>query len=1007
MLEFSSGRTNHRRQNHDLWIATDGGGLNYFHRKSATFTYFKASETNSIPHNNVKTLAYDYDHDRIYIGTYTGGLSRYDKKTQKFHNYLDHSGKYAPDGSIYYCLYKDNYLYVAAGNGLWALDVKTDQFKLLSSDEVFSLEIDTRGYLWMASVANVYKMNLETLRIESETELDRFMNREVRVTKVMTAKDGTIYFATLGAGVFSYNYLTDSIRHYTSSENGLLSDYCYNIAETPMNHILITNDRGLSIYSPFNGTVRSVELDANKGMISAVTDGSGICVAGDDCIYIGGVDGMMAFNEREIYESYKSDVPFYFSVLSVNNNRIFPDEKSGILERSLPFMQKIDLDYNQNNITLSFANSNYIVLDRTASYQYKMEGFDKDWISTDLCNLSYTNLPPGNYLLRVRETGNKLGTTYNKEIALGIRIHRPWFANGWAYLIYLILLSGIFYVFWRIRKARNALTVSLENERIEKERIEEINKMKLRFFTNISHEFRTPLTLIVGQIEMLLQNEQYPSVMKRKLRSIYRNALHLRFLITELLDFRKQEQGFLALKVKYQDIISLLKDVCSSFNDLAKYRNINYSIESAEKEILLWYDPSQIQKVFYNLLSNAFKYTKANGTIKVSVQRLQNMVEITVSDTGCGISAEALPKIFDRFYQWDNNDANNSLIGSGIGLAFTKGIIEAHHGNIRVASTIGKGSDFIVGLLLGNEHFSVNELGNEPALLKPIECPDILQAEEDDDLTENVLKKEVEQLPTILIVEDDMEMMNMLVEVFQPFYQVYQAIDGQQGYEMACSLHPNLIVSDVMMPVMSGKEMCHKIKNNLELAYIPVILLTSQASEDYVIEGYLLGADAYISKPFNVKLLLTRCSNLLNNQKALLRKCAAMDKAECLQDEAKGLSAWDKKLLAEATKVIRSNFDNPNFDMDMLASELHMGRSKMFVRIKEVTGLTPYEFALKMKLEEALRMLQNESQLNITEISYRLGFSSPRYFSRCFKEFYGIVPQSYRKKNAIKDDGKQ
>lgn len=987
----------------NLWIATDGGGVNKFDRQNKLFSYFEATGGNSILHDNIKTVAYAPDWEYLYIGTYTGGLSRYDKRTGRFHNYLPLYGGnkgLGPDGSIYYCLYKNGYLYVSAHNGFWQLDVKTDQFKLINDKYIFQIfEIDKKGNVWLASGKNLFLWDSKTGKLNQ-----RFYGRKgisnVKITKILSTKDGTIYFSTLGAGVFSYDSTTDSIRHYTSAKDGLLSDYCYNLAETPMNNILITNDRGISIYSPFNGTVRSVELRSEKGMISAVSEGGGICVASDDRIYIGGVDGMISFSERELYEVYNADANFYFSSLQVNNKLVRPHDSHHILDVALPFTRKLDLAYNQNNLALTFANSNYIALDRTTAYQYMLEGFDDDWISTDQYSLSYTNLSPGNYVLKVRETGNKLSDAYNKEIALEICIHRPWFATFWAYLCYLLIVSGILYGFWRIRRARHLLAVSLENEKIEKERIEEVNKMKLRFFTNISHEFRTPLTLIIGQIELLMQSDKFSSAVLRKLESVHRNAVHLRFLITELLDFRKQEQGFLKLKVECRDVVALAREVYASFEELAGNRRISYSFESVDEELLLWFDPVQMQKVFYNLLSNAFKYTEDGGTIKMYIRRLRQSVEIGVADTGCGIPQESLSLIFERFYQVDGGQ-RSGMQGSGIGLAFTKSIVEAHKGEIDVDSTVGKGSCFKIHLLMGNGHFSAEELEHAPAVLsgmdwqKPSALSD--KAEADEPVNDVSADEDASSRPVVLLVEDDEEVLDMLIGIFSPAYQVHQATDGQKGLEMAGELHPDLIVSDVMMPVMSGKEMCYKIKNNLELAYIPVVLLTAQASEDHTIEGYMFGADDYIVKPFNVKLLLTRCRNLLNSRKMLLkRESSAVNVA--VQD-APGLSSADQALLDQVTEAIRRHFDNPDFDMSLLASELNMGRSKMFARIKEITGLTPNEYTLKIKLTEALRMLQEEPQFNISEISYSLGFTSPRYFSRCFKAFYGVSPQSYRKKN--------
>lgn len=987
----------------NLWIATDGGGVNKFDRQNKLFSYFEATGGNSILHDNIKTVAYAPDWEYLYIGTYTGGLSRYDKRTGRFHNYLPLYGGnkgLGPDGSIYYCLYKNGYLYVSAHNGFWQLDVKTDRFKLINDKYIFQIfEIDKKGNVWLASGKNLFLWDSKTGKLNQ-----RFYGRKgisnVKITKILSTKDGTIYFSTLGAGVFSYDSTTDSIRHYTSAKDGLLSDYCYNLAETPMNNILITNDRGISIYSPFNGTVRSVELRSEKGMISAVSEGGGVCVASDDRIYIGGVDGMISFSERELYEVYNADANFYFSSLQVNNKLVRPHDSHHILDVALPFTRKLDLAYNQNNLALTFANSNYIALDRTTAYQYMLEGFDDDWISTDQYSLSYTNLSPGNYVLKVRETGNKLSDAYNKEIALEICIHRPWFATFWAYLCYLLIVSGILYGFWRIRRARHLLAVSLENEKIEKERIEEVNKMKLRFFTNISHEFRTPLTLIIGQIELLMQSDKFSAAVLRKLESVHRNAVHLRFLITELLDFRKQEQGFLKLKVECRDVVALAREVYASFEELAGNRRISYSFESVDEELLLWFDPVQMQKVFYNLLSNAFKYTEDGGTIKMYIRRLRQSVEIGVADTGCGIPQESLSLIFERFYQVDGGQ-RSGMQGSGIGLAFTKSIVEAHKGEIDVDSTVGKGSCFKIHLLMGNGHFSAEELEHAPAVLsgmdwqKPSALSD--KAEADEPVNDVLADEDASSRPVVLLVEDDEEVLDMLVGIFSPAYQVHQATDGQKGLEMAGELHPDLIVSDVMMPVMSGKEMCYKIKNNLELAYIPVVLLTAQASEDHTIEGYMFGADDYIVKPFNVKLLLTRCRNLLNSRKMLLkRESSAVNVA--VQD-APGLSSADQALLDQVTEAIRRHFDNPDFDMSLLASELNMGRSKMFARIKEITGLTPNEYTLKIKLTEALRMLQEEPQFNISEISYSLGFTSPRYFSRCFKAFYGVSPQSYRKKN--------
>lgn len=996
---------------HDLWICTDGGGLNRLDRKTGTFVYYTASDKNSILHDNAKTIAYDEKRDHIYVGTYTGGISRYDRQKDRFYNYLtehERTGE-GPGRIIFHTLVKDDWLYVSARNGFWRLNLNTGKFQLINKSKHFlTFEIDSHGCIWLAANFSLYKMCLDNPDQLERVQLGDSPNRKARITKIFEASDGTVYVSTLGNGVFSYSYEGGKWEHYTAKQNNLLSDFCYNLAETPLNNILITNDEGISIYSPIDRSVYSIELGL-KGGISAVTDGGGVYVTDDEQIYIGGVDGMISFREDVLYAESEDASEFYFSDLYINNAKVYPGDKSGILMQSLPFAGHLDLSFKQNNLAIDFFNSNYIELEKNIRYQYKLDGFDEEWVSTGQMRVAYTNLAPGEYVLRVRELGNKLNPDEYDEIALSITIHSPWFATVWAFLLYIIIVSSIIYGFWRVRMARKSLAISLAREKDEKERIEEVNKMKLRFFTNISHEFRTPLTLIIGQIEILLQLEKLSPSISKRLQRVHRNAMNLKFLITELLDFRKHEQGFTKLKVECLDVVEFVEEIFRSFAELARKRHITYTFEHAEEKIELWFDPLQMQKVVFNLLSNALKYTSDGKSVKVSIKRQQRVVEIAVQDTGCGIPQEALTKIFERFYQVDESSPEG-LLGSGIGLTLTKGIVESHKGEIKVDSTLGEGSVFRIQLLVGNSHYTRDELehekvsvpvssdwkemiANEEAIIDEMSASAtmVINNEEDED-------KGPEGKPVMLIVEDDEEVLGLLENIFTLNYKVYKATNGQMGFEMAQQLHPDIVVSDVMMPVMSGKEMCYKIKNCLELAYIPVVLLTAQSSVDYEIEGYMFGADDYVTKPFDVKLLLARCANLLKNRRKRLNSLNSLEKAGA--QEIRVLNIPDQKLLDSATEIIRQNFDNPDFDMNILASKLGMGRSKMFSRLKEVVGLTPNEFTLKLKLEEALRLLQEESQYNVSEISYRLGFTSPRYFSRCFKSFYGVSPQNYRREPA-------
>lgn len=984
-----------------LWICTDGGGINCLNRKTGEFTYHTAAQPNSILHNNAKTIAYDDKRGNIYIGTYTGGMSRYDRKTGRFYNYLTGYGseKNGPDEIIYQMIFKNDKLYVSARNGLWVLDPDTNDFQLLNNTDLFlTFEIDAKDNVWLATRIDLYRLNLQNPSKIKQIKLNK-IGKKRRITKIMENSDGLLYMTTLGNGLITYDYESDKWIAYTVKSNNLLSNYCYNLAQSPKGNILITSDKGLTVFSPLTKLVHSIELGI-KGGISAFADGCGIFVSKDEQIFIGGVDGMLSFREEDMYMDNDNGAEFYFSELHINNIKIYPKDESGILQEALPFTHQLNLSAKQNNLIVNFSSSNYVDILRNTWYQYKLEGFDNSWILTTQPSLHYTNLSPGHYVLKVREMDNSLNKHECKEIALDIVISAPWYNTIWAWIMYLIVAFMIVYWIWKVKMTRKILSLSLEKEKAEKERIEELNQMKLRFFTNISHEFRTPLTLIIGQIETLLQLSQFSSSVQKRLMRVHKNAMHLRNLITELLDFRKQEQGFLKLKVEQRDMVEFVKEIYLSFEELAKKRGIKYTFEDVDKQVDVWFDPVQMQKVVFNLLSNAFKYTDEGGSIKVGVRKLQQSVEVVVADTGCGIPKEVWTHIFDRFYQADNN--SGMMVGTGIGLALTKGIVETHKGHMEMNSEVDKGSVFKIYLPLGNKHFTQEELEHEKIgfTVSGLESQALIDVEygapsreEETELTDSAA--EVKDKPTILLVEDDQDILDMLEQIFSPTYHVHKATNGQEGFDMACQLQPDIILSDVMMPVMSGKDLCYKIKNSIELSYIPVVLLTAQSSVEHMVEGYMFGADDYIVKPFNVKLLLARCGNLLRNRQTLLKKIARSEKAPV--QEVSGLTTTDQKLLDTATEIIKRNFDNPEFDMDMLAKELNLGRSKMFARLKEVVGLTPNEYTLKLKLEEALRMLQEEPDFNVSEISYRLGFNSPRYFSRCFKTFYGVSPQNYRK----------
>lgn len=564
----------------------------------------------------------------------------------------------------------------------------------------------------------------------------------------------------------------------------------------------------------------------------------------------------------------------------------------------------------------------------------------------------------------------------------------------------ITIVSGITY-YARNRFVKQALAQSLEKERIEKQHIEEMNHAKLVFFTNVSHEFRTPLTLIVSHIDTLLQNQLLPPQVYNKILKIKQSAQQMTNLVSELLDFRRFTQNRFILQIEKRDIGKFLKEIFLSFSDFAHQRNICYDFQCNPVEIVCWFDAKQLEKVFFNLLSNAFKYTPDGGKIGMIIATDNGNVKIQICDTGSGISDLDSAHIFDRFYQGGNQKGNEQSPGTGIGLALTKSIVEKHHGAISVESEVGKGSTFTIALSLNmsiyqeDEHIQfVDSVSDMMTTTGPLLGEKIASFYEVpvDSLSQETAKENDRKL---LLVEDNKELLQILKQLFEPFYQVYLANNGKEGLAQAYEHKPNLIISDIMMPEMTGIEMCLQIKNNVDLCHIPIILLTALNNTEQSIEGLNRGADDYISKPFNAQLLLARANNLVRNRLLIQHQ---LRKKPLSEIDLTSINPLDQEMLRKTSQIIEKHIDDPDFDIPELCKEVGIGRSLLYSKFKALTGMTPNNFVLNYRLKHAATLLRRYSDLPIAEVSDRCGFSSPVYFSRCFKNQYGCTPQSYQKR---------
>lgn len=996
-----------------LWICTEGGGLNCYHPDSGIFARYqhRKGDITSVGSNNLKSIFYRKENGRLYVGTHFGGLFIFDTKSNKGHtlHHIKGDSTSLPHEIVNDIQeYKGGLALLTQGGPVF-MDPVTEKFSPLSDDmnirklvsKKFAFEtflIDSRQRMWLASATGgVICVDLPSSKVteyamdtDNPSAIGRF-----KVVHIFEDSKGVIYFCTIGSGVFEYQEKERSFKSYSTFNQCLPSDYCYYICESVEEHrLFILHGKGLSIFNSEKGEVENTYHLFNQ----TYSQGSALYLDKDGTLFISGTNGLALFQRQSLYALPSKNL-LNFDKLFIFNDEICPNDQSGILTDILAKTSDIYLNYKQNNITVEFASFNYNN-DRNRVFEYCLVGFDKVWTQTSGTTITYTNLSPGDYTLKARPLAGREGP--NEEVCLNIHVSAPFYATFWAYLFYFLCLLGLMIAFIRFKTRQAALKSSLEFERKEKERIEELNQIKLRFFTNISHEFRTPLTLILGQIEVLMQMDLGTTIYNRILR-IYKNAWHMRNLISELLDFRKQEQGYLKLKVEEQNLVTFTRQIYMCFYEYAQKKEITYRFDSVEETISVWFDSKQLQKVIFNLLSNAFKYTPNKGSITVEVRKIASQAVVSVCDTGAGIPAEHISKIFERFYQTDNLSSSFTL-GTGIGLALAKGIMNMHHGKIDVESTVGKGTKFTLFLPLGNRHFSDEEVaateGRESVVISEtvpvLPFEQIVDVEGKEERTVAQEDAKDEDKPVILLVDDSEELLSMLEDLFLPIYKVYIARNGREGLEMARQIQPDLIISDVMMPEMSGKELCYKIKTNVELSHISVILLTAQTSVEYVVEGLMFGADDYVTKPFNVKVLLARCNNLIKNKKRLMAHYAGKAVAESPVTEA--VNERDKELLVKSVSIIKENFENPAFDVTTLASELCMGRSKLYMQFKQITGLTPNEFILKVKLDEAMSLLNNCPELNISEISIRLGFSSPRYFSKSFKAFFGVAPQAIRSK---------
>ncbi|TKG95485.1 hybrid sensor histidine kinase/response regulator [Puteibacter caeruleilacunae] len=988
----------------NLWIATLGGGLDYYNRKDKTFTHYRHQVNKpGLSHNNVTALAF-MNKRHLLLGTHNGGLNILNSTTGKIETYYqtedtDLEFSYRKIDDI--IAYRDYFLF-ATKTGIVKYTPKDKQFapfftkpemREAIGNRINCLFQDSYGILWIGTE--------ERGLFSFDDTRDKLTNYESSPDDLSTFYGNNIscfyednqfrlWIGTFGGGLNQYIRNDNKFKNYNHNEHLLPSDFVHGVREAKNGHLWIVTSKGLSRFDVENNKIYN--HTQKEGFPLKQLNNRSLCVTKDGEVFIGGSDGLISFKEDDILDRSTS-FNIQFTELRINGKRIRPGDRSGVLTHDLPFTKTIVLKPDQNLFSIRYASNNYISTN-PHSYQYKLENVNKNWINNGKqTGVSYTNLNPGTYTLRVRGLSGVEDVVMDEKMLI-IKILPPIYKTWYAICAYILILSFIIIWFNRIYRTRIRLENTIKLEQQEKEQIKKLNQSKLQFFSNISHEFRTPLTLISGTIESVLEDSKTRPENYQKLIKTHNNVIRLNNLISELLDFRKLEHGDIQLKVTEYNLGTFINEVFQAFVEHAHHRSIKYDLTGTSELQTIWFDKQQMEKVFYNIISNAFKYVDDNsGTIHIKTDIQEQYIDVVIEDNGVGIPADKIEQIFDLYYQVDHISGQKHRHSSGIGLALTKSIVEKHSGEIFIASHEGKGTSFTVRLPKGNRHFKESEFSTfiEQQTITPSEIPVITDSSTIEE------QEKSDQKYTLLIVEDNPQVQEMVVEILQPTYNIITAKDGEEGLEVALAEQPDLIVSDVMMPNLSGTEMCARLKRNVQTSHIPVILLTARASINYKIEGLETGADDYITKPFNATLLKTRIKNILHNRVLLQQKFKSSPEIEV---KVLTTNTIDEKLLQQARDIIEKNIDNTDFDVNQFAEEMGLGRTKLYKKIKGVTGQTPNDFIQSIRLKKAAEMLlQPNQEMNVSEIAYAVGFSVPRYFSKCFRQHFGVSPTQYGKNN--------
>ncbi len=958
-----------------LWIGTDGGGINVFDKGKRVAVY--KEETGDLTDNSIQAALCDSE-GNLWFGSFMGGVDFYDVKKKSFHQIFPKD----KTGEDVRALYEDaEYVWIGTSNGIYKVrlhDKGIADHYTVENNLVRCISKDNLNRLWIGTFGGglgVFDEHFQCVKLFNVTSL--FPSNTINT--VYMDSQNRMWIGT-GEGLVCFPSSQSWDYKVYRSEEGLSNVHIRAITEDNHGNIWVSTNKGISCLLKDKEVFYNYDHWDNVPMGNFMS--GSVAEAKDGTLYFGSINGLCRFNPDQVLEKRESPAAI------ITEMRIFGplrDTDSNEKVMALEGQSEVRLSYMQNNFSVTFNIQNYALADQV-EYAYMLKGLENSWYTvTDPNNVTFRNIPPGNYCFQVKTRIRN--QEWADEIAsLDIRIDPPVWLTWWAKLFYILSGVSVLYFILHAYKKKLDMESLYELEKKNHEQEQELNNERLRFYTNITHELRTPLTLILGPLEDMQKSNSLSGKDSQKISVIHQSAIRLLNLINQILEFRKTETQNKKLCVSRDNLAALVHEIGLKYKELNRKPEIDFCLEIEQEDMSLFFDKEVVTIILDNLISNAIKYTE-KGTITLGLhQVVRNNIhhtEISVSDTGFGIAPDALPHIFDRYYQ---EGSEHQASGTGIGLALVKNLVVLHEGEIRVESSLNVGSTFYVSLLTDNTY------------------PHVLHTDSTEKTSDEKGEKEENTEPVhsgkriLLIVEDNRDICDYIVESFSDDFEVRTAANGEQGLEQALGCIPDIIVSDIMMPVMNGIVMCRKLKEDLRTSHIPIILLTAKDSLQDKEEGYQVGADSYLTKPFSATLLHSRIHNLLESRKLLAERfntnSILIDKRAAVTES---MNKLDNEFLEKINKLIEDRLSSEKIDIGYLSDAMCMSNSTLYRKMKALTGLSTNEYIRKIKMQYAERLLL-EGKYNISEVAFKVGINSTVYFRQCFKDEFGMAPSDYLKK---------